>query len=58
MNRGCERREKSHVFGVSNLRMKVSSMELEMALKRTGLEGKKQEFYLDMLGLRCFGGIK
>ena len=38
--------------------MKVSSMELEMALKRTGLEGKRQEFYLDMLGLRCFGGIK
>lgn len=60
MNRGCKRRKKeeSHVFGLSNLRMKVSSLELEVALKRTGLEGKKQEFYLDMLDLRCFGGIK
>lgn len=67
---GCERRKKeeSHDFGLSNLRMKVSkkkkkrmkvsSMELEVALKRTGLEERKQGFYLDMLDLRCIGGIK
>lgn len=35
LNRGCERRNKEepHVFGLSNLRMTVSSMELEMTLK-------------------------